>query len=93
MLHLLRFGAHQRQMRERRESCGLALVQLGLRERVVATADQGLQQGVPRVMRLQPDFARVARASGATGDLDQLPGLAAQLLIRDGYGFGAEGDW
>jgi hypothetical protein len=33
MLHLLRFGAHQRQMRERRESGGLALVQLGLRER------------------------------------------------------------
>ncbi|WP_407886710.1 L-arabinose isomerase [Levilactobacillus sp. N40-8-2] len=25
--------------------------------------------------------------------MDQLPGLAAQLLIRDGYGFGAEGDW
>lgn len=25
--------------------------------------------------------------------LAQLPGLAAQLLMRDGYGFGAEGDW
>ena len=25
--------------------------------------------------------------------LKQLPGLAAQLLMRDGYGFGAEGDW
>ncbi|PWG00162.1 L-arabinose isomerase [Levilactobacillus bambusae] len=25
--------------------------------------------------------------------MDQLPGLAAQLLMRDGYGFGAEGDW
>ncbi|MCH4179170.1 MAG: L-arabinose isomerase [Megasphaera sp.] len=25
--------------------------------------------------------------------LDQLPGLAVQLLMRDGYGFGAEGDW
>ncbi|MCH4167567.1 MAG: L-arabinose isomerase [Megasphaera sp.] len=25
--------------------------------------------------------------------LDQLPGLASQLLMRDGYGFGAEGDW
>ena len=25
--------------------------------------------------------------------MEQLPGLAAQLLIRDGYGFGAEGDW
>lgn len=25
--------------------------------------------------------------------LDQLPGLAAQLLMRDGYGFAGEGDW
>jgi len=25
--------------------------------------------------------------------LDQLPGLAAQDLMADGYGFGAEGDW
>lgn len=25
--------------------------------------------------------------------LEELPGLAAQLLMRDGYGFGAEGDW
>ena len=25
--------------------------------------------------------------------LEQLPGLAVQRLMRDGYGFGAEGDW
>jgi L-arabinose isomerase len=25
--------------------------------------------------------------------MDQLPGLAVQRLMRDGYGFGAEGDW
>ncbi|KRL76229.1 L-arabinose isomerase [Ligilactobacillus equi] len=25
--------------------------------------------------------------------MDQLPGLAAQLLMRDGYGFAGEGDW
>ncbi|MFD1392302.1 L-arabinose isomerase [Lacticaseibacillus jixianensis] len=25
--------------------------------------------------------------------LEQLPGLAAQLLMAEGYGFGAEGDW
>jgi L-arabinose isomerase len=25
--------------------------------------------------------------------LNQLPGLAVQRLMRDGYGFGAEGDW
>ena len=27
------------------------------------------------------------------GDLRQLPGLAVQRLMEDGYGFGAEGDW
>lgn len=27
------------------------------------------------------------------GDLEQLPGLAVQRLMADGYGFGAEGDW
>jgi L-arabinose isomerase len=25
--------------------------------------------------------------------LNQLPGLAAQRLMAEGYGFGAEGDW
>lgn len=25
--------------------------------------------------------------------LEQLPGLAAQLLLADGYGFAGEGDW
>ena len=27
------------------------------------------------------------------GGLNQLPGIAAQRLMADGYGFGAEGDW
>src|SRR5690606_24226638 len=27
------------------------------------------------------------------GALTQLPGLAVQRLMADGYGFGAEGDW
>jgi L-arabinose isomerase len=30
---------------------------------------------------------------GALHGLDQLPGLASQRLMNDGYGFGAEGDW
>ncbi len=47
MLHLLRFGANQRQVREWRESCGLPLVQLRLCERVVTTADQGFRNGCP----------------------------------------------
>jgi L-arabinose isomerase len=29
----------------------------------------------------------------ALHDLDQLPGLACQRLMTEGYGFGAEGDW
>ncbi|MDR0542269.1 MAG: L-arabinose isomerase [Dysgonamonadaceae bacterium] len=29
----------------------------------------------------------------ALHDLDQLPGLACQRLMAEGYGFGAEGDW
>ena len=27
------------------------------------------------------------------GDMDQIPGLASQRLMAEGYGFGAEGDW
>src|SRR5574344_2355295 len=27
------------------------------------------------------------------GELDQIPGLASQRLMHDGFGFGAEGDW
>ena len=27
------------------------------------------------------------------GDFDQIPGLASQRLMEEGYGFGAEGDW
>lgn len=27
------------------------------------------------------------------GNFDQIPGLASQRLMQDGYGFGAEGDW
>ena len=27
------------------------------------------------------------------GELKQLPGIAVQRLMADGYGFGAEGDW
>tara|TARA_R110002153_G_scaffold10713_1_gene42102 strand:+ start:1376 stop:1696 length:321 start_codon:yes stop_codon:yes gene_type:complete len=27
------------------------------------------------------------------GELKQLPGLAVQRLMADGYGFGGEGDW
>ncbi len=44
-------------------------------------------------------FLEDARAMAFTdtfedlGDLVQLPGIAVQRLMADGYGFGAEGDW
>ncbi|HQV28063.1 MAG TPA: L-arabinose isomerase [Thermoflexales bacterium] len=45
------------------------------------------------------DFLSAGRFKGFTTTfedlhgLTQLPGLAVQRLMRDGYGFGAEGDW
>lgn len=45
---------------------------------------------------------RILKAKGAKafttnfndlGDFDQIPGLASQRLMAEGYGFGAEGDW
>ena len=37
--------------------------------------------------------ARSRRRSRILHGLNQLPGLACQRLMADGYGFGAEGDW
>ncbi len=45
---------------------------------------------------------RILKATGAKGfttnfndlgEFDQIPGLASQRLMAEGYGFGAEGDW
>ncbi len=57
-------------------------------------------------LKVQARLEHAIRASLEEGDyrgfttnfedlygLDQLPGLAAQRLMADGYGFGAEGDW
>lgn len=52
--------------------------------------------------RLEAGMRRFLESRGATafttnfedlGGLRQLPGLAVQRLMADGYGFGAEGDW
>lgn len=46
-----------------------------------------------------PSRAKDTGAKGFTtnfndlGDFDQIPGLASQRLMAEGYGFGAEGDW
>jgi L-arabinose isomerase len=39
------------------------------------------------------DYHAVVTHFGMLGGLKQLPGLAIQRLMEDGYGFGAEGDW
>ena len=39
------------------------------------------------------DFAGFTDTFEDLHGLAQLPGLAVQRLMRDGYGFGAEGDW
>ena len=39
------------------------------------------------------DFGAFTDTFEDLGDLVQLPGIAVQRLMADGYGFGAEGDW
>lgn len=39
------------------------------------------------------DFGAFTTTFEDLGDLRQLPGLAVQRLMAEGYGFGAEGDW
>jgi L-arabinose isomerase len=41
----------------------------------------------------QGDFGAFTTSFEDLGALRQLPGLAVQRLMADGYGFGAEGDW
>lgn len=41
----------------------------------------------------EKDYHAVVTHFGMLGGLKQLPGLAIQRLMEDGYGFGAEGDW
>jgi L-arabinose isomerase len=41
----------------------------------------------------QGDFGAFTTTFEDLGALRQLPGLAVQRLMADGYGFGAEGDW
>jgi L-arabinose isomerase len=46
-----------------------------------------------RTMLEQNDSAAFTTNFEDLGTLKQLPGLAVQRLMADGYGFGAEGDW
>ena len=68
---VLRFRAQQREVRERREAGGFAQGDLRFGEGVVAAADQGLQQRMFRMMRLQQHRSDAFGAARAAGDLHQ----------------------
>ncbi|XP_061168717.1 L-arabinose isomerase-like [Saccostrea echinata] len=42
---------------------------------------------------VQGNFSAFTTTFENLGNLPQLPGLAVQRLMKEGYGFGAEGDW
>ncbi len=41
----------------------------------------------------EKNYQAIVTHFGDLGGMKQLPGLAIQRLMQDGYGFGAEGDW
>lgn len=60
------------------------------------------RQQVVEAARVEIALRRLLKAKGAKAfttnfddlkGIDQLPGLACQRLMEEGYGFGAEGDW
>jgi len=52
----------------------------------------GIELGLRKFLT-ENDYHAVVTHFGMLGGLKQLPGLAIQRLMQDGYGFGAEGDW
>ena len=63
----------------------------GARRESLAQAAQ-IEVGL-RSLLLDGDFGAFTDTFEDLGRLHQLPGLAVQRLMADGYGFGAEGDW
>ncbi len=51
-----------------------------------------LEIGLRRFLKAG-DFSAFTTTFEDLHDVDQLPGLACQRLMADGFGFGAEGDW
>lgn len=52
----------------------------------------GIEIGLRRFLE-ERDYHAVVTHFGMLGGMKQLPGLAIQRLMEEGYGFGAEGDW
>ena len=63
----------------------------GTRRESLAQAAQ-IEVGL-RSLLLDGDFGAFTDTFEDLGRLHQLPGIAVQRLMADGYGFGAEGDW
>jgi L-arabinose isomerase len=63
----------------------------GARRESLAQAAQ-IEVGL-RSLLLDGDFGAFTDTFEDLGRLHQLPGIAVQRLMADGYGFGAEGDW
>ena len=60
------------------------------REHVAVQARQEI--GLRKFLE-EKDYQAIVTHFGDLGGMKQLPGLAIQRLMQDGYGFGAEGDW
>ena len=67
-----------------------------------AAKNEPKHQQVREAARIEVAIRKILRATKAKAfttnfdalhGLNQLPGLASQRLMNDGYGFGAEGDW
>ncbi len=65
-------------------------------------ADGKKRGQVEKAARIEIALRKLLKAKGAKAfttnfddleDVDQIPGLASQRLMAEGYGFGAEGDW
>ena len=75
---------------ERLYVMGPGVTETGGRERVRSAAR--LEIGMRRFLE-DGGFQAFTTTFENLHGLDQLPGLACQRLMADGYGFGAEGDW
>ena len=60
------------------------------REHVAVQAQ--IEIGLRRFLE-EKNYQALVTHFGDLGGMKQLPGLAIQRLMQDGYGFGAEGDW
>lgn len=62
-------------------------------DNIDAVRYQAKEEIAIRKMCEQFDYSAFVTHFDTLHGLDQLPGLAAQNMMADGYGFGAEGDW